>query len=72
MANCNKKIKNIIKKIDLLGTFISFRIEQEREYKSLIGGFFTILYIIIAIIYIIYMAIPFIKRKDIILLFQIK
>ena len=65
MANCNKKIKNIIKKIDLLGTFISFRIEQEREYKSLIGGVFTILYIIIAIIYIIYMAIPFIKRKDI-------
>ena len=65
MGNFNKKLKNIIKKIDLLGTFISFRIEQEREYKSLVGGFFTILYIIIAIIYIIYMAIPFIKRKDI-------
>ena len=65
MGKCIEKIKSIIKKVDLFGTFINFHVQREREYKSLIGGSCTIVYIIIAFAYIIYMAIPFIKRKDI-------
>ena len=65
MKNCSKKIKEKIRAVDFFGTFVSFRVDQEIKYKSLIGGSCTILYIVIAFIYIIYMAIPFLKRKDI-------
>ena len=72
MGKCIEKIKSIIKKVDLFGTFINFHVQREREYKSLIGGSCTVVYIIIAFAYIIYMAIPFIKRKDIIFTYSHK
>jgi len=65
MKTCSEKIKNMIRTVDFFGTFISFRVDQEIIHKSLIGGSCTIIYIIIAFIYIIYMAIPFLKRKEI-------
>ena len=65
MKNLSNKLKNIVRKIDFFGTFISFRVEHDIKYKSLIGGTCTIIYLIIALIYILYMAIPFLKRKDI-------
>jgi len=65
MKKCSQKIKDMIRAVDLFGTFISFRVDQEIKYKSLIGGACTIIYIIIAFIYILYMAIPFLKRKEI-------
>ena len=71
MANCNL-IKNIIRKVDLFGTFISFRVDHEIQYKSLIGGSCTIIYIIIAFSYIIYMIIPFLKRKEVTFTFSNK
>ena len=64
-TTCSEKIKNIIRTVDFFGTFISFRVDQEIIHKSLIGGACTIIYIIIALIYILYMAIPFLKRKEI-------
>ena len=65
MKNLSNKLKNIVRKIDFFGTFISFRVEHDIKYKSLIGGTCTIIYLIITLIYILYMAIPFLKRKDI-------
>ena len=60
-----EKCKNIIRRIDFFGTFISFRLNKNLKYKSLIGGTFTLTYILASFIYIIYMAVPFIKREDI-------
>ncbi len=37
MTSCKEKIKNMVKKVDLFGTFINFRVEKEREYKSLVS-----------------------------------
>ena len=65
MTNCSKKIKDMIRAVDFFGTFISFRVDHEIKYKSLIGGACTIIYVIIAFIYILYMGIPFLKRKEI-------
>ena len=63
--NFSKKVKNIIRELDYFGTIVSFRLGEDLKYKSLIGGTCTIIYIIIALIYILYMLIPFLKRKEI-------
>ena len=63
--NFSKKAKNIIRELDYFGTIVSFRLGEDLKYKSLIGGTCTIIYIIIALIYILYMLIPFLKREEI-------
>ncbi len=63
--NFSKKVKNIIRELDYFGTIVSFRLGEDLKYKSLIGGTCTIIYIIIALIYILYMLIPFLKREEI-------
>ena len=63
--NFSKNAKNIIRELDYFGTIVSFRLGEDLKYKSLIGGTCTIIYIIIALIYILYMLIPFLKRKEI-------
>ena len=63
--NISKKAKNLIRELDYFGTIVSFRLGEDLKYKSLIGGTCTIIYIIIALIYILYMLIPFLKRKEI-------
>ena len=63
--NFSKKAKNIIRELDYFGTIVSFRLGEDLKYKSLIGGTCTIIYIIIALVYILYMLIPFLKRKEI-------
>ena len=60
----SNKIKSIIKNCDCFGTFITFRINEDNELKSLFGGLATIFYILIAIIYITYMSYRFIARKE--------
>ena len=65
MGNCCKKVKNFIKKCDNFGTFVTFRINNEIEYKSLVGGITTILFFILAISYSIYVGVPFITRQNI-------
>ena len=63
--NISKKAKNLIRELDYFGTIVSFRLGEDLKYKSLIGGTCTIIYIVIALIYILYMLIPFLKRKEI-------
>ena len=65
MGNCCKKFGKIIKKCDNFGTFVTFRINNEIEYKSVVGGITTILFLILSISYTIYVGIPFVTRKNI-------
>ncbi len=60
----SKTLKSIIKNCDCFGTFITFRINEDNELKSLFGGIATIFYLIIAIIYISYMSYRFFARKE--------
>jgi len=54
----------IIKECDCFGTFITFRIYDDLEYKSLVGGISTILFAIIAGVYVAYMSYRFLWRKE--------
>ena len=60
-----KKIVKIMKTIDYFGTFITFRVNDNIEYKSIIGGTFTLIYVFFALGYILTMSMSFIKRKNI-------
>ena len=51
MDKCKKCFKTAIKACDGFGTFITFRINEDIEYKSLIGGCSTILFVIITVVY---------------------
>ena len=64
MGKCLAQFKKILKQIDYFATFVTFRVNEEIEYKSLIGGTFTIIYVIFALGYIIIMSTNFIKRKN--------
>ena len=59
-----KCIKKVIKNCDCFGTPLTFRINNDLEYKSLIGGISTILFTIVAGLYISYMSYRFLWRKD--------
>ena len=72
MGNCFNVIKKVIKKCDFFGTFITFRINDEIEYKSIIGGLTSIIFLILAILYTIYVGIPFIQRENIEFIFSHK
>ena len=65
MGKCCEQLKKIIKKVDFFGTFITFRVNEEIEYKSIIGGIFTLIYGIISLSYVSIMAINFLGRKNI-------
>ena len=65
MDNCSSVIKKIIKKIDYFATIITFKINDEVEYKSLIGGILTIIYVIFTISFIILLSIQFLKDGNI-------
>jgi hypothetical protein len=72
MVNCCRNIKRFIKRCDFFGTFVTFRINDEIEYKSIVGGITSIIFFIVAILYIIYVAIPFATRKNIEFIFSYK
>ena len=65
MGKYIKQIIEIMKTIDYFGTFITFRVNDNIEYKSIIGGTFTLIYVFFALGYIITMSMSFIKRKNI-------
>ena len=65
MGNCCKQTKRIIKNCDFFGTFITFRINDEIEYKSIIGGIASISIFILGFLYTLYVGIPFVTRKNI-------
>ena len=63
--NCYQKFKSLIQEIDLFGTFITFRINDDIEYKSVIGGCSTILFSIFTFFYTLYYSCSFLDRKNI-------
>ena len=65
MVSCTKITKRIIKECDLFGTLITFQINNDYDYKSLMGGISTIIYSLIAGAYILYMSLRFILRKEV-------
>ena len=56
---------SIIKECDCFGTFVTFRINKDNELKSVFGGCSTLIYSLIALIYVSYMTYRFIAKKDI-------
>ena len=72
MGNCFIIIKKVIKECDFFGTFITFRINDEIQYKSITGGIISILFFISSVLYIIYVGYPFIKRENIDFIFSNK
>ncbi len=65
MSSFLKCLKKIVKECDCFGTFVTFRINRDNELKSLFGGCSTIIYTILAVIYVSYMSYHFIARKKI-------
>ena len=72
MEKCQKCFKAAIKACDGFGTFITFRINEDIEYKSLIGGCSTILFVIITVIYTTYCCSSFFSRKNVDFIFTNK
>ena len=65
MVDCLSIIKKLLKKIDYFATIINFKINDEIEYKSLIGGILTIIYAIFTLLFIIVLSIQFLKEGNI-------
>ena len=65
MSSFCKCIKKAIKECDCFGTFVTFRINKDNELKSVFGGCSTLIYSLIALIYVSYMTYRFIAKKDI-------
>ena len=72
MEKCQKCFKGAIKACDGFGTFITFRINDDIEYKSIIGGCSTILFVIITVIYTTYCCSSFFSRKNVDFIFTNK
>jgi hypothetical protein len=72
MGSCCKYTKQIIKGCDCFGTLITFRINDDLEYKSLMGGISTIFFFIIASLYISYMSYYFLTRQNVDFIFSKK
>ena len=72
MGNCFIIMKKVIKECDFFGTFITFRINDEIQYKSITGGIISILFFILSVLYTIYVGYPFIKRENIDFIFSNK
>lgn len=58
-------LSGIIKGCDYIGSFITFRINDDNEFKSIIGGISTIVFTGFCIFYTIYTAIPFLKKENV-------
>ena len=59
----NKKCK-ILKKFDLFSLPFNFTYEKEDKYSTRIGGVFTILFVLVIVVYLIIQFIPFAKRDN--------
>ena len=72
MGLCSKWIKRIIKKCDIFGILITFKIKNEDQYQSIHGGIASLIFITFTIFYILYQGIPFIKRENLEFIFSNK
>ncbi len=48
-----------------MGAFITFKINDENDFKSMLGGFCSMFFVIFCIFYVIYSAVPFLKKENI-------
>jgi len=65
MNKCWLCIRNQIKKIDIFGILLTFRLNNKVKYRSVDGGIATIIFFIYSIFYAFYLGVPFWKRKNI-------
>ena len=59
-----KAIKYFLRKIDIFGVPFSFKYKTKDKYSTPFGGFFLLLFSILAISFFIYYFLPFINRKN--------
>ena len=57
-------ILSFLQAIDLFGVTFAFRYKSKEKYKTALGGFFVLLFLILALVMGIYYFIPFINRKN--------
>lgn len=60
---CNKSLKNLLRSIDFFGVVFTFNYKSKETYKSVAGGFFFFLFLLVAIIYALIIGIPVFKRE---------
>ena len=72
MEKSSTKCKNLFRKVDVFGTIISFRFDDDIEYKSVIGGISTITFALITLIYGAYCSYDFFSRKNVEFIFTSK
>jgi len=58
-----KFIANLLKKIDYFGVKVAFRIENQDDYGSALGGFLFLIYFIFASFYFLYSLLTFVKME---------
>ena len=61
---CCKNLKKVIKYFDYFGGSISFQINDEYEYKSIIGGICSIIFFFISLSFIFYSIFEFLNLKN--------
>ena len=59
-----KDIKQFLKKLDLFGVNLNFKYKTNDTYTTALGGLFILMFGILALSFGIYNFIPFIKRKN--------
>ena len=59
-----KYFKNFLRTIDIFGIPLTFRYKKKDKYSTALGGLIIILFSILALSFGIYYFIPFIKRKN--------
>ena len=65
MFNCWLSLRNQIKKVDIFGILLTFRLNNKVKYRSVDGGIATIIFLIYSVFYALYLGVPFMKRKNI-------
>jgi len=65
-----KSIIKILKSLDIFGTLITFQIKRDNDYKSLLGGIFSILYFLLVFLFVSYYTYFFVARKEINLIYS--
>ena len=58
-----RNIKGFLRKFDVFGVPYSFKYKSKEKYYTSIGGFFTLLFIALALFFGIYNFLPFYNKK---------
>ena len=59
-----KSLKNLLRKIDIFGAPFNFKYKTKDKYSTPFGGLIILLFIILALTFGVYYFIPFLKRKN--------